>query len=107
MKSISRLFLFSLLLAGCSGESEVITYHPNGMIQSKGDFNSDKLRVGIWTTWYDNGQKEAEETFKNGVSDGLFKSWYRDTGRQCNEGFYKDGVMIGSWDFWDKHGNEI
>jgi antitoxin component YwqK of YwqJK toxin-antitoxin module len=33
---------------------------------------------GLYTTWYENGQKEIEGTFKDGKPNKLIGKWYED-----------------------------
>jgi antitoxin component YwqK of YwqJK toxin-antitoxin module len=88
-----QLFLLSsllLLLLGCSGETEVVSNHPNGMIAAKGYLNSDGLKNGVWTTWSSSGQKLVEAGYKNGVREGLTTEWY-EGGQKFKEVTFKNG----------------
>ena len=51
------LALIYLSVIGCSRETDVVTNHPNGMISSKGYFDSDDFKTGLWTTWDLDGRK--------------------------------------------------
>jgi len=50
---------------------------------------------GLWTDWYENGQKEKEGTYKDGKPDGLWTMWY-ENGQKKSEGTYEDGFW---WEF--------
>ena len=49
---------------------------------------------GKWTSWYENGQKMEEKTFKDGERDGLFTGWYED-GQKNWEVTYTSGKKQG------------
>ena len=56
------------------------------------------------TTYYENGQKWLESTYKDGKEDGLWTTWY-ENGQKWLEGTYKNGVLITA-ECWDEDGNE-
>ena len=72
-------------------------YHKNGKIQ-----HQETLKGGI-RTWYDNGQKEYEITYKDGKFDGLYTWWYRN-GNKKYEGTFKDGKEVGLHILWKQYG---
>ena len=59
---------------------------------------------GLWTDWYENGQKSSEVTYKDSKKDGLYTGWY-ENGKKERENTYKDGKFIDSI-CWDRYGNE-
>ena len=48
----------------------------------------------ILTSWYENGQKWHEVTYKDGEKDGKWTEW-RNNGRKMSKKTYKDGKQIG------------
>ena len=40
---------------------------------------------GLWTEWYENGQKDLEGTYKDGKKDGLWISWYENGQKEWEE----------------------
>ncbi len=64
----------------------------------------DGKEDGLYTSWYDNGQKKWETTYKDGQMDGLATVWYYN-GQRKEEDTYKDGELI-SFKCWDEDGNE-
>ena len=42
-----------------------------------GHYKNGKLD-GLWTVWYENGQKQSEKHYKNGLEDGLVTEWSED-----------------------------
>ena len=68
---------------------------------------------GLWSHYHYNGTKSHEVTWFFGVLDGLYTSWY-DNGQKKEEGKYKtsfnDGVLNkkdGLWKSWSKNGKNI
>ena len=62
---------------------------------------------GLWTWWYENGQKKEEITFKNGKRDGLETEWWSN-GQKINEMTYKDGKeWDGKWTSWSDDENKL
>ena len=37
----------------------------------------DGKEDGLWTVWYENGQKVSEGTYKDGKKDGKYTYWYK------------------------------
>ena len=66
------------------------------------NYNNGKLH-GLVTRWYENGQKEAEGTVRDGIPDGLGAHWYKN-GQKWIENNYKDGKLIEK-KVWDEDGN--
>jgi hypothetical protein len=63
----------------------------------------DGVQDGEWTTWYANGQRSAVDHFHDGVQDGLHTSWYIN-GAKSIEGEYHMGKREGVWTRWDVGG---
>ncbi len=61
---------------------------------------------GKQTTWYENGQKKIEQTFKGGLRDGKRISWY-ENGHKSYECTYKNGEKDGKWTQWHYNGNKL
>jgi antitoxin component YwqK of YwqJK toxin-antitoxin module len=68
----------------------------------------DGYKNGLLTSWYPNGQKEYERTFKNREYDGLQTTWY-ENGQMKREETYKDGYRVGKWTYYNEDGsvNEV
>jgi hypothetical protein len=63
----------------------------------------DGVQEGEWTTWYVSGQRSAVDHFHDGVQDGLHTSWYVN-GVKAIEGNYRMGKREGVWTRWDPTG---
>ena len=61
------------------------------------------LDHGIYTTWYDNGQKEFEGVYARGQLDGVATSWHRN-GQKWVEEPYRLGRRHGARFSWDDKG---
>ena len=79
-----------------NGNVKNITYH-------------EKSRTGIekvkYEKYYKYGQKESEETYKNGKLDGLWTEWYENE-QKSSEETYKDGKPDGLFTVWYENGQE-
>ena len=73
-----------------------------GVVYLKG---SDTPYTGKAFALYENGQKRAEENFKDGKPDGLQIYWH-ENGQKDGEGNFKDGKMDGSWVYWYENGQK-
>ena len=63
------------------------------------EFNYKKgKKDGLFTIWWDNGQKHSEGTYKDGKIDGL-ETWYYKNGPKETETIYKNGKKDGL-DIW-------
>ena len=130
MKRLLLIVLPLLLIVGCSSSQkeydinhieklngvyikEISNEIVNGEVfQMVGDMKlplgklKDGKNEGKWISWYPNGQKWSEETYKNGYSNGLSTSWYED-GQKKFEGTYKDGECDGLTTWWYGNGQKM
>ena len=58
---------------------------------------------GLWTSWYLNGNKQAEGRYDHGLPAGKFIWWY-ENGQKQAEGEYSAGVKCGTWVTWHPNG---
>ena len=118
---ISLLFL----LIGCSTELDTLqkrgdTYYEinseepfSGLILNKYEsgqkhtkgYLTNGREDGIWTWWYENGQKSKEVDYFDGKTlDVLYKKW--DDNGQKEEGTLKDGKLDEKWTKWYMNGQK-
>lgn len=71
-------------------------YHPNGSLEQEGAYNSQGNPEGLWKWYFDDGTVLREESFRNGLSDGLYTE-YDDTGKIVVQGEFIDGLEEGKW----------
>jgi len=90
------------------GKKELVgekSFYPDKKIQLEGDYKNEK-RSGIWTFYYQNGNKWSEGEYKDGLNNGKSTTWF-ENGNKRYEGQYKDGKQTGKWKFWDEKGNFV
>lgn len=68
---------------------KVFDLHSNSNMKIEGSYIDGK-KVGIYTSWYDNGQKMAEEHYKDGIKVGEWIKWY-DNGNLKERKHYHQG----------------
>ena len=76
----------------------VTKYYKSGQKKEEGTVTGKNpsnwyTRNGLWTSWYENGQKRYERTYKDGKLDGLWTYWY-EGGQKKEERTYKDGELV-------------
>ncbi len=83
-------------------------YYENGQKFGEGNFKEKDeykigVRDGIWIFWHRNGQKGAEGNYFEGTYDGKWTQWY-ENGQMRSIQFYKNGKEDGVWLQWNKNG---
>jgi hypothetical protein len=92
---IAGLVLMTALFAGCGSmppAQDKVQPTQEENITAPGDAKVGKPD-GQFTMWHDNGEKEAEVTYKDGKVDGLVTIWH-ENGQKAEELTFKDGVRI-------------
>jgi antitoxin component YwqK of YwqJK toxin-antitoxin module len=77
-------------------------WYENGQKKSERTY---RYKGGIETAWYENGQKKNERNIRDGKEDGVFTFWY-ENGQKKIEGNYKDGKYDGLYTYWDENGEK-
>jgi antitoxin component YwqK of YwqJK toxin-antitoxin module len=80
------------------------TYYENGQKKVEGTYKDGK-RDGLFTQWYGNGKKQKRGTYKDGKRDGLITEW-SENGQKVFEGTYKDGKRDGLGTWWYENGQK-
>ncbi len=83
----------------------VVEKYPNDVIKITGQEKGGK-RVGKWQSFYENGYKWSESTYKNGFREGPFTVYYRN-GMLRYDGYYYNDERSGVWQFYDTLGVTI
>ena len=68
-------------------------------------WNREKGINGLYTGWYESGQKLEEITFKEGQWHGAMIFWDED-GKKREESYFKYGLRDGVWTEWYKNGQK-
>ena len=77
-------------------------YYPSGAIKEVRSYKNG-VKNGIWKTWNEAGLKTAEAGFKDGKKDGAWYVW-DDQGTKRYEMYYKNGEKQGTWIIRDEQG---
>ena len=104
MKRYTIGLITLLLIVGCEKNGIHTTYYENGQKESEVTYKDDK-RDGLSTDWYENGEKWSEVTYKDGELDGLYTTWY-DNGQKSKEATYKDGKVDELFTTWYENGQK-
>ena len=78
-------------------------WHENGQKRAEENYKDGKLD-GPYTSLHENGQKRWEENYKDGKEDGLFNSWY-ENGQKQAEANFKNGKLV-SANVWKLNGEK-
>jgi antitoxin component YwqK of YwqJK toxin-antitoxin module len=79
-----------------------VWYYDNGQKRAEGTYKDGRPN-GKVTAWHENGQKGYEGTYKDGELDGLSTTWY-ENGQKNFEVNYKDGELISEKE-WNEDGS--
>jgi len=86
---------------------EVRLTHPNGQLKIVGmqllTQEIGLLPDGVWTEWYESGQKKSEGEYVLGKRVGVWTEWHAN-GQKASETEYVDGVEEGRRTRWLKSG---
>ena len=125
MKRLLLIVLPLLLIVGCSTDIDTLqkrgdTYYKinsdkpfSGLIVNKYEsgqkytkgYLTNGRKDGIWTWWYENGQKSKEVDYFDGKTlDVLYKKW--DDNGQNEEGTLKDRKLDGFVTEWYENGQK-
>jgi len=66
-------------------------------------FMTEIIKDGIHLTYYDDGTKKSEESYKDQRRNGLSTFWYQN-GNKRFEGSFEEGSLEGKATFWDEKG---
>ena len=101
-------FLFKLddtknNIEGFNIEGLRTSYYENGQKRTEGTYKDGELD-GKWTRWHENGQKWMEGTYKDGDLINMTE-WY-ENGQKNSEVTFKDGKEDGMWTGWHDNGQK-
>jgi len=67
------------------------------------NFNDSGKPDGVWVSWYENGNKNSEGTYRNGRWHGTYRVWHPN-GKLFYTGEYANGRRTGIWKYYDSTG---
>lgn len=77
-----------------SSSQKVILYHCNGKKKLEYTLNADNIAPeGVFMMWYENGKKQEERYYKNGIPEGVWTYWKID-GSIYKKEKYIDGEQV-------------
>ncbi|MCH2101608.1 MAG: hypothetical protein MK209_06770 [Planctomycetes bacterium] len=102
---IPLLTLLALLCSGC-GSQIVTEWHEDGKTKySEGQAETDdpNSRYGLWTFWYENGNRWMEGAYESGKREGIWTFWY-ENGAVSQVGPFEKGDRNGPFTYWYRNG---
>ena len=78
------------------------SFYESGRVRSAGKYEHD-VKVGVWTHWYENGQKQGEMDWVDGKPEGVVAEWY-ENGQLKNAGTWENGGRHGLSTWWYANG---
>ena len=81
-----------------------VVRYENGQKEAEATLKDGKPE-GLMTAWFENGQKNQEITYKDGKPEGLATRWYKN-GKKMVEAAYKDGKEDGPSTTWHENGQK-
>jgi len=79
-----------------------VEYYENGQVKITGKM-ADGKREGPWKSYYLDGKKWSETTFKNGIKSGPTVTYY-ENGMMRYRGQYEGDKRTGVWQFYNEEG---
>jgi len=78
----------------------------SGQIQMTGTYRSIRpdYKEGLFTYWYENGNKQAECEYKDNELNGHYSEWY-ENGSQKTSQYFKKGILNGTYQSWNNDSN--
>ncbi|MEI6747840.1 MAG: toxin-antitoxin system YwqK family antitoxin [Bacteroidales bacterium] len=106
IKSHLTVFIIIAMISGllCAGCKRTVTdIYPSGKPKSAMQYIGKKLEgISVW--YYENGNKQLEIYYKNGLTDGKLTRWSA-SGAKSLEEYYSKGLRNGKSSTWDEDGN--
>lgn len=87
-------------------EADYQEYYEGGQLKIEGNYNGNEQRHGRWVSYYDNGQKWSESSYKNGVKNGHSITFYPN-GNVRYVGEYRNDDKSGTWTFYNEEGEVV
>ncbi len=63
----------------------------------------DRIRHGLSSAWYENGQPKMRVNYRHGLQDGRYYFWHPN-GQKRISGVYESGLKQGRWIWWHENG---
>ena len=79
-------------------------FYENGQKRSEANYKNGKID-GLSTYWYENRQKRQQHSWKDGKQDGLSTYWY-ENGQKKEQDSWKNGKQDGLFTSWYENGQK-
>lgn len=84
-------------------EYEYTYYYPSGKVSNSIIYKNDKIKDGTYISYYDNGQKKEENSYRNEKLEGKYVSYF-DNGQIEQTATYSEGKVNGPVLSYHKNG---
>src|SRR3990167_7677894 len=75
----------------------------NGQINERKTIFRGNTEQGKYEQWYENGQLNSENNYKDGEKEGIQRTWY-ENGQLNSENNYKNSKKEGIQKYWNENG---
>ncbi len=86
-------------------DGDYVEYHENGALSIQGQILNGR-KEGLWVSFHDNGNKQSESTYSNGVLHGKTATFHPN-GQLMYLGYFKHGERDAVWAFYNENGTQL
>ena len=83
----------------------LIDYYESGNVKIAGTLLDNK-REGLWISYFENGTKQSQHNYKNGLLNGSLEV-FLNSGKLLYQGFYLEGKEHGKWIYYNEEQQPI
>ena len=106
MKIIFTVSLFFISFFASAQIREVKTTYPGGEVKEVFHVNTSGEKEGTYLFFFQNGRKQIEQNYKNGLKHGKSYLWF-ENGVVAEEAEYINGIRTGILKSYDEQGNKL
>ena len=114
IRSVGRaalVLLAGVILVGCSGRDERVTYYPNGRARERWHERTvgpnRVVRDGKYEAFHPDGARQAVGEYNNGDSLGIWLEWYMIGGNKSEKTYGEQGKLKGRAIVWMPSGDTL
>jgi antitoxin component YwqK of YwqJK toxin-antitoxin module len=111
VRRAAPVLLAVLILVGCSGREERVTFYPNGRVKERWHETTvgpnSVIRDGTYEEFYPDGTRQSKGEYNNGDSIGLWQEWYMSGGDKFEKTFSEQGKLKGRAIVWMPSGDTL
>ena len=83
---------------------KVVKFYENGFKKEERSYNEWGISNGLWTIWYENGQKKEEGVVVSGYKNALWRYWNKNGKIKEEINYRGSGEFDGLWTKWFENG---